>query len=576
MIPPGVTQPELGEAFLRQVINLVPHFIFAKDADGRFVLVNQALATAYGCAVHELEGKTDADFASSAKEVAQFRKDDLEVMRTGQAKTIEADLMTDASGVQRVLHTVKIPFRFEGSAGVGVLGIATDVTERNRAQAKVEYLAHHDSLTGLPNRARLEVFLREPLQQRTPFTLFFMDLDHFKDINDSLGHGVGDALLRIVALRLRNALSANDFVCRTGGDEFIVVLLGANRAAAQVRVQAVVELLTAPLTLEAVSLSISASIGAAVFPEDGTTTDLLMKHADAALYSAKANGRNTFEFFTPALKAAAALRLATMDGLRKAVARNEFALHYQPIVRAGSHEWTSIEALLRWTSKELGVVSPGDFVPLAEETGLIGKVGTWVMQQACAAQARWAQLGFDLNISINISARQLLVGSFDATLRSICAETGARLDRLTLELTEGVFLADANASRMLRALADSGLAVAIDDFGVGYSSLGYLKKLPLSHLKIDRSFIQDCTQNPDDDAIVRGIIALSKNLRIKVVGEGVERQDQAAFLEAAGCDELQGYLYSRPLPEAQLLALAANGLRSFAGPNTAPGMTPSV
>ncbi|HPH66831.1 MAG TPA: EAL domain-containing protein [Kofleriaceae bacterium] len=550
----GVEQS--AEAFLRQIINLVPHFIFAKDAEGRFVLVNQAMASAYGCTVADIEGRTDADF-SSAEETANFRRDDLEVMRSGQPKTIEAEPNTDARGERRMLTTVKIPFTFSGSASPGVLGVATDITERLRDQAHIEFLAHHDSLTGLPNRARLENYLRGPLTQTEPFTLFFLDLDHFKDINDSLGHGVGDAFLRIVATRLRAALGADDFICRAGGDEFIVVLRGAAGAAARARVQALVELLDEPITVEAISLSISGSAGAAVFPVDGTSTEMLMKHADAALYSAKANGRNTFEFFTPVLKAAAERRLSTMNGLRNAATRAEFTLHYQPIVSAGSHAWVATEALLRWQSPELGAVSPSEFIPLAEETGLIAGVGLWVMREACSAQTRWAQRNVDLNISINISARQLVMPTFESTFRAICQQTGARLDRLTLEVTEGVFLADANASRMLRSLADSGVAVSIDDFGAGYSSLGYLKKLPLSYLKIDRSFVNECTQSPDDAAIVRGIVALAKNLRLKVVAEGVETAAQAAFLEGTGCDELQGFLYSRPVAESTLLDGAA-------------------
>lgn len=549
----GVDQS--GAAFLRQIINLVPHWIFAKDAEGRYVLVNQSMAESYGCSVEEVEGRYDAHFVPE-DEAAKFRTDDLDVMRSGAAKVIDSEPVTDATGQTRIFSTVKIPFTF-GGGSPGILGVATDITARLRDQAHIAYLAHHDSLTGLPNRARLENFLQAPFAQAEPFTLFFLDLDNFKDINDSLGHGVGDALLRIVANRLRTTIGVADFVCRAGGDEFIVVLRGAAGDDARARVQELVESLHAPFTVEDVSLTVSGSAGAAVYPVDGTTTEMLMKHADAALYAAKANGRNTFEFFTPVLKAAAERRLLTMNGLRNAATRNEFSLHYQPIVAAGTHSWVATEALLRWQSPELGAVSPGEFIPLAEETGLIASVGLWVMREACNAQARWAQRNIDLNISINISARQLVVPTFESTFRTICQQTGARLDRLTLEVTEGVFLADANASRMLRSLADSGVAVSIDDFGSGYSSLGYLKKLPLSYLKIDRSFVNECTQSPDDAAIIRGIVALAKNLRLKVVAEGVETEAQAAFLEGTGCDELQGYLYSRPIPEARLLELAA-------------------
>jgi diguanylate cyclase (GGDEF)-like protein/PAS domain S-box-containing protein len=542
--------------FLRQIVDLVPHFIFAKDADGRFVLVNQAVADTYGVTVAEMQGKTDADFAKSPTEAIAFRADDLEVIASGRSKVIPAELITDSSGVERILHTTKIPFAFEDGS-LGLLGVSTDITARRRDQARIEFLAHHDSLTELPNRSQLEEFVQRSQQTTSAFTLLFIDLDNFKDVNDSHGHSVGDTFLKFVSRRLRQALPASDFICRAGGDEFIVVLCDITPGKTSLRIEQLLVTISEPITIDSMSLSISGSVGAARFPDDGKNVATLMKHADAALYAAKAKGRNTFAFFSPTLRAAAARRLAVINGLRTAIARRELTLHFQPIIDAVSRRWTGAEALLRWHSAELGAVSPVEFIPLAEESGIIHSIGMWVATQACAAQARWSNVGVDIHVSINVSPKQLLVGAFDEKLRAACVATGARLDRLTVELTEGVFLADADASRMLRSLADSGVGIAIDDFGVGYSSLGYLRKLPLSHLKIDRTFVNDCTTNADDATIIRSIIGLATNLRLKVVAEGVETREQATFLTAQGCHELQGYLFSRPVPEQAAMELLA-------------------
>jgi diguanylate cyclase (GGDEF)-like protein/PAS domain S-box-containing protein len=540
-------------SFLRQVIDLVPHYIFAKDTEGRFVLVNRALADAYGSTVEEIIGKTDADFAKSPEEAANFRKDDLEVINTGTPKLIEAESITDAQQRMRVLQTTKIPFTFAGTTRPGLLGIAIDITEGKETERKIEFLAHHDYLTGLPNRSRLEPFLNEPLATNETFCLLFIDLDYFKHINDSLGHAVGDAFLQTIAGRIREALPPHDFVCRAGGDEFIVVLRSTDRDQVQARAQQLLDVISDPILVDSMSLSSSCSIGISVAPEDGTSVGTLMKHADSALYAAKARGRNTVQRYTQALNAAAGRRLAMYNGLRTAAKQKELDLLFQPIVHAHSRAFVSVEALLRWKSKELGSVSPAEFIPLAEETGLVGALGDWVIEETFRTQEAWSNEGLDLNVSINISARQLLQPGFEKHFRELCSASGARLDRLTLELTEGVFLTDAEAARkILASLADSGAKVSIDDFGVGYSSLNYLRRLPLSYLKIDRSFVQDCTQNAEDASIIRTILALAKNLRLGVVAEGVETESQAEFLRNEGCDLMQGYLFARPLSAREI------------------------
>lgn len=552
--------PESGDldegSFFRQVIDLVPHFIFAKDTEGRFVLVNRALAEAYGTTVENLSGKTDADFAASPQEAANFRRDDMEVINTGVAKIIQEEVITDAQNRMRVLQTTKIPFTFAGTTQPGLLGVAIDITARKEAEKKIEFLAHHDHLTSLPNRSRLDVFLQEPLTKGEPFTLLFIDLDHFKNINDSLGHHTGDVFLQTIAQRLKSALGKHDFICRAGGDEFLVVLGGLSRSEAELRVAQLLHTVGEPIPVGSMSLSSSCSVGASVFPDDGDSTAHLMQYADAALYAAKSRGRNTYQFYTQALNAAAGRRLAIYNGLRAAARQREFELHFQPIVNAHTHEYVSIEALLRWKSKDLGYVSPAEFILLAEDTGLIRQIGDWVVEETGRAQQAWLREGIDLNVSINISARQLLEPGFEKHFRELCGAAGVRLDRLTVELTEGVFLADAQAAKsVLQSLAESKIRVSVDDFGVGYSSLSYLRRLPLTSLKIDRSFIQECTENVDDASIIRTIVALAKNLRLNVVAEGVETAAQAEFLKQEGCDLLQGYLFARPAPAREISRL---------------------
>jgi diguanylate cyclase (GGDEF)-like protein/PAS domain S-box-containing protein len=540
------------------MIDLVPHFIFAKDSDGRFVLANRALAEAYGSTPEQLEGKTDADFAKSQEEAAHFRAEDLAVIQSGNASDIE-EVITDSSGRQRTLHTVKIPFSYEGTTRPGLLGVAIDISAQKVAQQRIAYLAHHDDLTGLPNRLELEAFLQRRLSQGLPFALLFLDFDHFKDINDSLGHGIGDVFLKLMAQRIGAWLTKGDFVCRIGGDEFVVVLRHAESPLAQTKVETLLQLLREPVAIDSLMLSSTCSVGAALFPNDGASTETLMKNADAALYSAKAQGRNGAQFFSAALYQAADRRLAMLNGLRTAAAHDEFTLHFQPILDTHTNRWLSVEALLRWKSKQLGNVGPAEFISLAEETGLITSIGQWVLHAACAQQASWASRGIKMNISVNISARQLLVPTFESEFRAFCQETGAKPEHLTFEITEGVLLTDvAAAQRVLNSLAHSGVMISVDDFGVGYSSLSYLRKLPISFLKIDRSFVTDCHQNADDLAIIRGVIAIAKALRLKVVAEGVETEAQATLLRSEGCNALQGYLFARPMTAEALTSLIAS------------------
>lgn len=535
-------------ALLRQVIDLVPHYIFAKNANGVYVLANKTVAQAYGTTIDNLEGKTDADFAKSAEEVAGFRRDDNEVLRSGMPKIIE-EIITDGNYDQHLLQTIKIPFSFPDKDSPCVLGLCMDITERRRAEKQIEFLAHHDPLTGLVNRTQLKVALSSLIESNKQFAVLFLDLDHFKRINDSLGHGVGDEYLKGIATRLTGKLDKTDTVCRAGGDEFVIVLPEADAEKARQVATCLLAATSDSIASAGIALTGSCSIGIALHPEHGNSCDLLMRHADSALYVAKDAGRNTFAFFTKELEQISTRKLALYNGLKVALKSNdELELHYQPIVDAATGRWVAFEGLLRWTSATLGTVSPAEFIPLAEDTGIIESIGDLVIARAFSSQEELLK-DLEIYIAINISARQLVTLNFEQKLRNLCDTHGGCLNRIVLELTESVFLADADhAIRVLTSLSKSGVRIAIDDFGTGYSSLSYLRKLPIFALKIDRSFVTECTTNVDDATIIRTILAMAKSLRLHVIAEGVETEEQATFLKEEGCQCLQGYLFSKALP----------------------------
>lgn len=542
-----------ASSFFRQMIDLVPHFIFAKDAEGRYILANEAVAKAYGIPAERICQLCDADFAPNPEEAAGFRRDDLEVLRSGKIKHIN-EVITDCDGNVRDLMTTKVPFD-SPETGPGVLGICIDVTERNATLRKIAYLARHCHLTGLPNRSQLSVFLEESIRDGESCAVLFVDLDQFKQINDSLGHCVGDACLKIISARFGQMCDPKDFVCRFGGDEFIFVLRNASADAASVFSAELLRIVAEPIVVGGMALRSSCSIGIARSPEHGTAESVLMQHADAALYKAKARGRNTFQWYSEELHHAADRRLFIYNGLQTAARNAELELYAQPIVDAQSGVYASAEALLRWHSREHGLISPDEFIPLAEETGLIRAIGNWVIEEACRTQRAWLDQGIDLHLNVNLSAQQLLEPGFERYFRETCSAAGVPLEKIGVEITEGVLLGDVEAAcSVLSSLADSGVTVSVDDFGVGYSSLNYLRRLPLSFLKIDRSFVEDCVEDPDDAILVRMIIMLAKNLRLKVVAEGVEIKAQVDFLCSEGVDFFQGYLFSKPMPVGDVAA----------------------
>ncbi|MGQ0591917.1 MAG: putative bifunctional diguanylate cyclase/phosphodiesterase [Gammaproteobacteria bacterium] len=420
------------------------------------------------------------------------------------------------------------------------------------SEARLKHCAYHDALTALPNRAllsdRLEQALAHGRREDHPVALLSLDLDRFKVINDTLGHPVGDELLRGVGGRLRGLLREGDTVARLGGDEFVVLLprIHTERDAAQVAAKAIAEIAT-PFEVLGHELHVSASVGMSLFPRDGGDPETLLKYADTALYEAKARGRNQYQFFDHRRDAKADERLRIESCLRRALERGQLLLHYQPQIDLRSGALVGLEALIRWHHPEHGMVAPGQFIPIAEETGLIGPIGEWVLRTACReVEGGTAGLG-NLRVAVNVSMRQLRQPILAATVQAILIETGLDPGRLELEITESSIMSDPERTiAVLRALHEMGVVLTVDDFGTGYSSLAYLKRFPLHRLKIDRSFVHDIPRNGDDVAIVQAILALARQLKLKVVAEGVESPEQRDFLGEHGCDEAQGYLFGRP------------------------------
>ena len=465
----------------------------------------------------------------------------------------------------------------KGGAVANHIGIAIDITDRKLNEERIQFLAHHDVLTELPNRSlcvqRLQMALAQAPITGEKVAVLFIDLDRFKAINDTLGHHIGDGLLRSVAARLTQAVRSRDTVSRLGGDEFVVVM---RDVAGREDVQQLVERRLIPLIrqshpVEGHELNVSCSVGIAVYPEDGGDIDELMRRADAAMYEAKTTGRDMARFYSMETDQRAVARQTMEQQLRRALERHELSLHYQPRLSAQGAQLLGVEALLRWTSPVLGSIPPSEFIPIAEETGMIRAIGSWVLQQACEQWVRWQQLVLDagvgdaasphplarVSISVNLSAAQMSDPALVADIEALLLRTGMPAHRLELEITESQLMDNAHAAeQQLAALKALGVQLAIDDFGTGYSSLAYLKRFDIDRLKVDKSFVRDMLANPADMAITRAIIALGHTLGLRIVAEGVEDLATAQVLSALDCEELQGYHFSRPLPVQELEAWA--------------------
>jgi diguanylate cyclase (GGDEF)-like protein len=435
------------------------------------------------------------------------------------------------------------------------------------AKVKLDHLAHYDVLTDLPNRLLLQDRLGQAIEvarrQGRPLAVMFMDLDRFKHINDSLGHGVGDQLLQSVAQRLVACVRQSDTVSRQGGDEFVLLLPHIEHAEdAALSAQKILTALALPHHIDGHDLHVSVSIGVTIYPTDAQDADALLKCADTAMYHAKENGRNNFKFFEPEMNARAVERQLVEASLRRALTRQEFVLHYQPKIDLQSGTIVGVEALIRWQHPQRGLLAPAEFVPIAEDCGLIRPIGRWVLREACRQARAWLQAGLPpISVAVNTSALEFRTKDFLENLRMTLEETGMVPHHLEIELTESVLMGDPEtADSILHAVAKLGVKLAIDDFGTGYSSLSYLRRFPIDTLKIDQSCVNQMTSNADDANIVSAVINMGKSLRQRVIAEGIETSEQHASLLALHCDEGQGYYFGRPVDAQSLTNLLKTGL----------------
>jgi len=450
---------------------------------------------------------------------------------------------------KRELRLMELPSRLAGIA-----------IERKRAEDRIHFMANHDALTGLPNRTLMKDRLSQALFYAQRYdrwvAVVFIDLDNFKIINDSLGHSAGDELLKVIAKRMVGCVRATDTVVRLGGDEFVIVLFDQPKDAETIAatVRTIRTAIDEQLSLEGHAIRVTSSLGVAIYPNDGAEVDALLGNADAAMYQAKENGRDNFQFYTPDLNTRAHEIFTLREELRNAVLHSEFELHYQPQIDLRTERMFAVEALIRWRHPKLGLLSPIKFVPLAEECGLIVQIGDWVLHEACRQNKAWQDAGLTpITVSVNVSARQFREKSLTSRVVDALRDSGLSAEYLELEVTESMIMQNLErAVDTMQELKRLGVRIAIDDFGTGYSSLSALKTFPVGRLKIDKSFIADVSSDESDRAVARAVVALGHNLNLKVIAEGVETDDQVAFLRANNCDEIQGYHFSKPLPAADI------------------------
>jgi diguanylate cyclase (GGDEF)-like protein/PAS domain S-box-containing protein len=534
------------------------------DSESRIAAINPAFTSITGYAIGDVIGHTPAILASGVHDRSFYTRMWEQLSTTGQWAGEIWNRRKDESVYAEWLSISAVGD--DPSNPDHYIGIFSDVTDRKEAEARIQHLAHHDALTGLPNRLlmndRINQAIHRARRHGEKFALLFIDLDRFKLINDTLGHEVGDALLVQVAERCHQVVRESDTVSRQGGDEFVVLLAGLTTAQdARHIAQKLTKALSRPYLLDNHELAVTASLGIAMYPGDGESASALMRNADAAMYRAKSEGRNRFEFYSSELETASLGMLLMENQLRGALSRKELKLFYQPKVDARTGECASLEALLRWEHPELGLVLPNRFITTAEETGLIAPIGAWVIGEACRQLREWIDAGLDApRIAVNLSAHQFASQDVEAVVSSALRTHGIPPDLLELELTETMLMRNPKrTAELLRRLRSIGLTMSIDDFGTGYSSLGYLHMFPVQELKIDASFVHDIQPNGGRGKIAKAIIALAHELGLRVVAEGVETSYQHEFLSAHGCDQLQGYRFSRPVP--------ADEITTFFGPS---------
>src|SRR6202158_1538744 len=551
-------------------LNSIGDAVLCTDISGKISYHNLVAETMTGWCREEAIGKPLAEvFRIIDGATRKTARDPME-MAVEQNRTVGLTVncvLVRRDGYESAIEDSAAPIHDRGGRVIGAVIVFHDVSAARAMSSQMTHSAQHDPVTNLPNRLLLIDRINQSIvlarRPNRSIAVIFLDLYRFKYINDSLGHAVGDQLLQSVSKRLLASVRASDTVSRLGGDEFVILLSEiAYPEDAATSARKILLSLNAPHSVGGQDLHIDGSIGISVYPEDGEDAETLIKNADTAMYHAKENGRNNFQFFKAEMNVRAVERQSLEGSLRRALERKEFLLHYQPKVNLDTGEITGVEALIRWQQPDRGLVPPSQFVPIAEDCGLIIQIGRWVLREACRQAREWQDEGLPFKrVSINVSAVEFREKGFVEGVRTILSETGFEARYLDLELTEGVLMEDAESTAsVLQALKRMGIHLAVDDFGTGYSSLSYLQQFPIDVLKIDKSFVQRITSDPDGPSIVSAIIDMGKNLKQRVIAEGIETEQQRAFLQAHHCAEGQGYLFSRPLAAAQFEHLLQMGI----------------
>ncbi len=532
--------------------------IMITDANEHILSVNKTFATVTGYSAGEVIGQTPR-LLSSGRHNTSFYGNMWHSL--GSSGHWQGEIWNKRKNGEIFPEWLSISVvRDDVSQSIYYVAIFADITERKAAEAQIKFLAYHDALTGLANR----LLAKDHFGMATSFAdreessiaVMFLDIDHFKTINDTLGHAIGDALLQAATTRLRECLRDTDTLSRQGGDEFLILLSGVRDSDAITgTAEKLLKQLAAPFDIEGQQLHISISMGIAVYPDDGRDFETLLKKADTAMYQAKDAGRNAYRYYTEQMNINAFENLRMRNDLQHALERGEFMLHYQPQINLNSGTVIGAEALIRWNHPELGMLFPGRFIPVAEESGVIGKIGDWVLLEACRQAVAWRAAGLpELVIAINVSALQFKRHNLEKGVKQALVDSGLDPAFLELELTESILIQDAdNVLSMLQQLKSLGLKLSIDDFGTGYSSLSYLKRFNVDKLKIDQSFIRDMADDPNDAAIVRAIIQMARSLNLRTIAEGVENERLLELLRIQHCDEAQGYYFARPMPSNEFI-----------------------